>query len=404
MEDGEIHEDASGATYSPALEWQGDAHTDDAAWALPAAGPSSAAYAPSGNTTGRPSLRLLRVLPAAPDALKAAHTILARARTLAIVDGYSQVQVGRDEAPPGTDVPRIRLKEMEVSKLHATVYYDEEKCQWAVVDMGSKHGTYIRGGGAAASTSGTPDARGQRLSGPRVSSMPRVLRHLDELSFGSTTFVAHIHEDSLPCEACASKGSDEIPLFNVPKAAKEQELTKKRKRDALEPLMPPSGNAKTSLNMLKKTMLSRHSALSTLGLDRQAYTDRSARRRAIHPSTPDVPGVPSKPTTSSLPSSRPASPAPEPVSAPPAPLSSTNIGHRLLMKQGWTPGTTLGQDSADAEGGSTALAEPIQVNARTARTGLGVPERASPQLQSQAAPSWKEEGKRRRWADVQPGS
>lgn len=303
---------------------------------------------------------------------------------------------------------------MEVSKLHATVYFDEEKKQWAVVDMGSKHGTYLRRSGLT--TIATPssaalvstDPRGQRLSGPRVSSMPRALKHLDELSLGTTTFIAHIHEDGRPCESCTSQGGDEIPLFPVPKSTQEQDVSRKRKRDAVESLIPPAGDARSSLHLLKKSMLSRHSAPSTPSpgkpQDCPTYTDRSARRRALHPSTPDVPGVPLKLAPSSLPSSRPASPAPEPVSTPPAPLPTTNVGHRLLMKQGWTPGTTLGQDSAHPDGGTTALTEPIQVNVRSARVGLGVPDRAQTHSQAQTNLSWKEEGKRRRWADLGSGS
>lgn len=47
MEDGEIQEDVSGATYRPALEWQDEASSSDATWAQqPLAGPSTAAYAP----------------------------------------------------------------------------------------------------------------------------------------------------------------------------------------------------------------------------------------------------------------------------------------------------------------------------------------------------------------------
>lgn len=370
-------------------------------------------------TAARPTLRLLRALPAAGDALQRAHAVLSARQRLALADGHAQLQFGRDAPPAGADVPRVRLKEMEVSKLHAAVYWDAERARWAVVDMGSKHGTFVRPHGAAAampppppppllagaSASSDVDPRGQRLSGPRMSSRPRVLKHLDELSIGSTTFVVHIHDDGLPCEACTSRGGDEIDLFYVPKAAREQETAKKRKMDALEPPPVPQGDAKKSLNMLKRTMLSRHSGGPT-PLDRttdesKTYLDRSARRRALHPSTPDAPGIPARPSVSTPVSRAISPPAPEPVSAPPAPLASTNIGHRLLMKQGWTPGTTLGQDSADPESGSSALVEPIQVTVRTARTGLGVPEQ--PSGQSAAGLSWKEEGKRRRWADMQSG-
>lgn len=48
MEDGEIHEAASGAAYHPALEWQGDGSNPNSNWAEVSmtAGPSSASYAP----------------------------------------------------------------------------------------------------------------------------------------------------------------------------------------------------------------------------------------------------------------------------------------------------------------------------------------------------------------------
>ena len=324
------------------------------------------------------------------------------------MDGYTQIQFGRDAAPPGTDVPRIRLKEMEVSKLHATAYWDEVKKQWAVVDMGSKHGTFVRPGQSFAvpsihtpgpGVSSNSDPRGFRLSAPRTSSMPRALKHLDELSVGSTTFIVHLHEDRLPCVACSSKGGDEILLFYVSKAVREQEAARKRKHEAVEAPMPSSGDAKKSLTMLKRSMLSRHSApAQERPDDSRAYMDRSARRRALHPSTPDAPGTVARASVSA-PASRPVSPpaTPEPVSAPPTPLPSTNVGHRLLMKQGWTPGTTLGQESSEPDDGTTALAEPIQVSVRAGRAGLGIVE-APPPVQS--ALSWKEEGKRRRWAGL----
>ena len=337
---------------------------------------------------------------------------MSRTQRLAIIDGYTQVQFGRDAAPPNTDTPRIRLKEMEVSKLHATVYWEETKKNWAVVDMGSKHGTFIRpdkttsvpanltpAPGPSSSGSLGTDPRGHRLSAPRMSSMPRALKHFDELSLGNTTFIIHLHEDRLPCEACTSKGGDEIPLFYVSKAQRQEEASRKRKLEALEPPPPPQGDAKKSLNMLKRSMLSRHSTPDDRrSQDSHAYVDRSAKRRALHPGAHDLPAVAPR-ASLSAPSSRPISPPPpEPVSAPPVPLTSTNIGHRLLLKQGWTPGTTLGQGSSEPDSGSTALVEPIQVNVRAARTGLGVVERP-PSLQSTS--SWKEDGQRRRWGNMQ---
>ena len=45
MEDGEIQEDISGASYHPSLEWQGNDYGADSSW-TEAAGPSTTNHAP----------------------------------------------------------------------------------------------------------------------------------------------------------------------------------------------------------------------------------------------------------------------------------------------------------------------------------------------------------------------
>lgn len=173
---------------------------------------------------------------------------------LAVIDGYSQVQFGRDAAPHGASTPRIRLKDMEVSKLHATLFWDSERHEWAAVDMGSKHGTFIGSG---------QDTKPTRLSATREASMPKRVKHLDRLSLGGTTFVVHIHENRLPCVDCSAsvEGDDMIPLFSHQKpddGAAVVQAQQKRKRDA-DPAedMPRNGNVKRALASLKQSLLSR---------------------------------------------------------------------------------------------------------------------------------------------------
>ena len=173
---------------------------------------------------------------------------------LAVIDGYSQVQFGRDAAPHGVSTPRIRLKDMEVSKLHATLFWDSERHEWAVVDMGSKHGTFIGSG---------QDQKPMRLSATRKASMPKRVKHLDRLSLGGTTFVVHIHENRLPCVDCSAStegGDDMIPLFSHQKsddsAAVQADQKRKRIADPAEDV-PRNGNAKRALASLKKSLLSR---------------------------------------------------------------------------------------------------------------------------------------------------
>jgi len=332
------------------------------------------------------------------------------------VDGYHELEFGRDLAPPGSDKPRIRLKDMEVSKLHATVYWDSERQEWAVVDMGSKHGTFIQVDQHSSSNGGSysaahDDPRGRRLSPPRVSSIPCRLRHLDQLSFGSTTFSVHIHEDGIPpCEECTSRGGDEIPLFDARKLAAggESIASSKRKREMSEHTSSLQSDPKKALTMLKRTLLSRH---DTASLARGAsYIDRSARRRALHPEAKimgdDSPFNNSASTTSLLartPTSEPA----RPLSPPPA-LPSSNFGHRLLIKQGWAPGTALrSSESATSDSSSSNdLVDPLEVKVRPSRAGLGL---ADPSLPAAATPqhpglSWRDEGKYRRWSSTSHSS
>jgi len=170
---------------------------------------------------------------------------------LAVIDGYSEAQFGRDAPLVGVSTPRIRLKDMEVSKLHATLFWDAERAEWAVVDMGSKHGTFVGSG---------QDTNRVRLSETRVASMPKRLKHLDRLSLGSTTFVVHIHENRLPCSDCSAseKGADDfIPLFSHQRdggTVSQADRGRKRAADSTDDV---PRNAKRALASLKQSLLSR---------------------------------------------------------------------------------------------------------------------------------------------------
>lgn len=110
-------QDVSGVVYSPMLEWPGVAST----------GPS-VTPATDGVDGNELSTSVSEVRSSASLRLIAEHSsILPKKQTIAVIDGYDEVQIGRDLAPRGSDTPRIRLKEMEVSKFHATVYWDQDR-------------------------------------------------------------------------------------------------------------------------------------------------------------------------------------------------------------------------------------------------------------------------------------
>ncbi len=339
-------------------------------------------------------------------------SILPRNQTFAIIDGFTEVQFGRDIAPPNSETPRIRLKEMEVSKLHATVYWDQDREEWAVVDMGSKHGTFIRsnitsslGVVGEGSSVGSTDPRGVRLSPPRVSSVPRRLKHCDELSVGGTTFIVHLHGYMMPCADCSPRGDDEIPLFDHRSTARKHEAASKRKRETEEssrtPEVSTERNPKKALTALRRSLLSRHESPGSSPSPANAtgqYVDRSARRRNLHPDTPlEALASPSHLYGQSPPAT------PHFVisaSAPSTPLPATNIGHLLLLKQGWQPGTGLGVPETE-DGDVSGIVNPVEVVRNQGRMGIGMPLSESTPTESL---DWKAEGKLKRWANLQSGA
>ena len=314
-----------------------------------------------------------------------ATSILPEAQRLAVIEGYREVQIGRDVAPPGAVTPRIRLKEMEVSKLHATIYWDEGRAEWGLVDMGSKHGTFHNRYHSGVSS----ETRSNRLSPPRVASMPRHLQHLDTFSIGGTTFTVHIHNNGLPCSECSRGDNDEIPLFATKTSVAPAHG--KRKRDEESGYLPSdkTKDPKRALSLLKKSLLSHRPAEKPDSRSPTTWVDRSARRRALHPPSPPLSRKPSPlpDSTRSTPQDTPSTSNP----STPEPVSSDNVGYRMLAKQGWTPGTSLGVVSGETQ----HVVEPITVSSTSNRAGLGSANAVSSLSQGE---DWREEGKQRLWS------
>ncbi|KAF7374942.1 Angiogenic factor with G patch and FHA domains 1 [Mycena sanguinolenta] len=360
MEAGEIPASRSTsppADYDPQFEWPGD-ETDEKEVAV---GPSTV-----------PSCRLVVLR----------SSVLPAKQTLVTADGYTELQFGRDPAP-SQDIPRVRLKEMEVSKLHATAYADGDT--WSIVDMGSKHGTFLQPRSSVTAV---------RLSPSRVASIPRRLSHLDTLVIGSTVFIVHIHP---PCSACSSTYENEVSLFQ------SKRTTKPPERDTGY-LPATSGDPKKALTMLKQRLLT--SSAGPARSEGTKYTDRSARRRSLYPASRlDAPGVvpPLRAEPVASTSQQPATsapwdpPPPVTTSQPPTPLPTTNIGHRLLLAQGWTPGSSLGtsEDSAESDEGRVRLTAPLEVASTSHRAGLGMAKAAI--LMTSTSGNWREDGRQRRW-------
>ncbi|WOO76580.1 Angiogenic factor with G patch and FHA domains 1 [Vanrija pseudolonga] len=283
------------------------------------------------------------------------------------------IQLGRDRCERGA-AARVRVREMEVSKTHALVYWGSgasggaDPDAWHVVDLGSTLGTYVAHPGERDAT---------RLSEAKASSQPYPLRHLSRLTVGTTTFVAHIHAD-WPCVECQMGGNEQIAL-DEGKADDSGVSTPTYQPDS-EPVAFDAaqrrGNRqfkrKLELDALRGTLLGDGAREAPSA----AYVDRSAQRRRLHPRSPPRAGVKAVE----------AAPAPAPAPGP------STTARAMLARQGWSEGRGLGRDLS-------GRADAIVPVLRTERAGLG----ARGQLADTgdaAHGDWRQRGKQRRWDEV----
>lgn len=196
----------------------------------------------------------------------------------------------------------------------------------------------------------------------------------------------HLHDD-LPCDACSlSSISTPIPTSLHPDS-KDGSVSPSSK---LQPLEDPFAglSSKERLQKLKVDMLKRPGKrpLDDVEPDnRQEYIDRSAARRAVHPSLPPLLNA-----HSHLPASQPAA-----VTRPtvPQPIEKSNVGHALLMKHGWQPGQSLGLGEGRLEPVESTRA------AVEGKRGLGMKSVETAVKEGGVNPSWRDEGRERRWKE-----
>lgn len=299
-------------------------------------------------------------------------------RSVAVLDMHDTVAIGRDKQT----TPHLRLKEMSVSKHHAYIFHDMTGGGWSVVDNGSVHGTFLvrELDFTSSETSSSPASR---LSPSRAASLPRSLDNMDRLVIGGTTFIVHVHSDNEPCTDCDTELAPLVPLPAVNRNTSHSRATT---------AMPPDiSNSKLALKKLKNDILSRYTHGTSTSKrkasdgvlqdsERQAYADRASQRRqatshyGVVTQTEAIikPASPISFNNSSTPTHTPAPMRPSSVAALSSlgsmPLSEENIGHRLLMKQGWRQGDVLG---ISQEAAFSALAEPLDVRILPYRAGVG---------------------------------
>ena len=122
--------------------------------------------------------------------LSPSSNLLPPGQTLAVIT--ETTSIGRDRSYD----PRIRLKSLEVSKTHATLYYNDEEGVWCIIDAASTHGTFVR-----ASDRGKGEQQPYiRLSSKGQASLPRTLFHLECIF--SQSLSSNSVQARLKCLAC----------------------------------------------------------------------------------------------------------------------------------------------------------------------------------------------------------
>nr|CAG4646457.1 EOG090X0AIB [Macrothrix elegans] len=259
------------------------------------------------------------------EAHKLAERLPPCARFLVIESDVDKVPVGALYVVPYTGGVIGRLPECEVylddvnvSKNHARFGYNEEEKSFTIIDLGSRNGTFIHS---------------ERLSESKTISEEYILAHDSRLQVGGVSLICHIHTGLETCDGCepglVQKNNDE--LASVSGVSKE-DLEKARKRELRK--------------IKKKFGLKLHDSADETVTVKPGYQDRAEVRRQ----TVGIDPVGAKTEQASV----------------VVPIAKKNKGFQMLAKMGWNEGQSLGKtESADA------IVEPISVDMRTGREGLG---------------------------------
>ncbi|XP_033634288.1 angiogenic factor with G patch and FHA domains 1-like [Asterias rubens] len=217
----------------------------------------------------------------------------------------------------------LLIPSVKVSKRHAQIVYESEERQYTIKDLGSQNGTIING---------------KAISEQRVVSEPHPLSHRDYITIGGTTIRLHIHAGDETCDECEPgqvQALIAIQQQNEPGTASsstKQDKEQQRKKELRQ--------LKKKFNLTKDDFVNKDPSLMN-----SAYADRAGdRRRTVG-------------------SDNPYQPHDEPASVDRA-ISSTNLGHKLLSKMGWSEGQSLGKNDQ-------GIKEPIKAMVHTKNAGLG---------------------------------
>ncbi|XP_043582351.1 angiogenic factor with G patch and FHA domains 1 isoform X3 [Bombus pyrosoma] len=204
----------------------------------------------------------------------------------------------------------VVIPDINISKHHARILYNEDKKIYEVIDLGSRNGTFLNG---------------KRLSVAKQESEPHEVSHGSIIQVSTTKLLCHIHNGNETCGHC------EPGLVQQSINAEENKASKKdQHKQELRRLKHKFGVEKDNV-----------ASASQLAL---GYQDRAQNRRQCIGSLNHH----AKTQQSSMDTS----------------IAKDNRGFKLLSKMGWSEGQSLGKE----RDGPT---EPVPLTNNPSKTGLG---------------------------------
>ncbi|XP_076480624.1 angiogenic factor with G patch and FHA domains 1 isoform X3 [Bombus vancouverensis nearcticus] len=204
----------------------------------------------------------------------------------------------------------VVIPDINISKHHARILYNEDRKIYEVIDLGSRNGTFLNG---------------KRLSVAKQESEPHEVSHGSIIQVSTTKLLCHIHNGNETCGHC------EPGLVQQSINAEENKASKKdQHKQELRRLKHKFGIEKDNV-----------ASASQLAL---GYQDRAQNRRQCIGSLNHH----AKTQQSSMDTS----------------IAKDNRGFKLLSKMGWSEGQSLGKE----RDGPT---EPVPLTNNPSKTGLG---------------------------------